>query len=213
MYTNEHRSAIAVSFSSGPGPHCSDEGPLDELPWDTSRIQLEDRSTLPALQRFIVTRYNYDPGYGNGRFDVVEMLCQYSVSLVVLSLERVPIRTNELCSMLLHSSKLTDLALLYCGKLSLDDVFKFLTVPSGTPEIICPVLQRLRLDHSDIPNVQPFVEMVSSRWQYAKIKGMGLSLSGYVQKKGFFVSDGQRQQVEHCISEGLDYDMRWLLGQ
>ena len=214
VHTNESRSATAVSLLEV--LHKLDRGPLysagtdndlrntvpSRVPWEIVRSQFEECSTLPTLRRLSVE--GYYPCFADVTCDIAELICRCRVSLVTLSLEDVVISENELCSVLLHSFRLTDLRLSPCDW---DGVFEFLSAPPDTSLIICPMLQRLELNDLLLFDFQPFVNMVVSRWQYASDKGIGLSLSGDVRLLRPYLTDVQTQELDRCIAEGLDYEL------
>ena len=91
----------------------------------------------------------------------------------------VDISTIELCSVLLHSFKLKQLQLTGCDFINLTDIYNLLRVRPDTTEVTCPALQVFQISWmhtTEGEGARLFMDMVVSRWGYAKIKGMSLSV-------------------------------------
>ena len=83
-----------------------------------------------------------------------------------------------------------------------DELNRPVDVPHDTSRIVCPVLQTLRVDKAHGFNRRLFVDMVVSRWRYAKSNGMGLSVSVLYNLTYDFTKE-QREELESCSAEGL----------
>ena len=233
-YTNHCHSATAVSllplpvrvqsvlpvfYRSGLEPleeTTDDNEPTENIgvirvPWEIVRKQFEERSNLPSLNHLSIEGGWHMGDYPENIFNIPDLICRCIISPVTLSLVTVDINTSELCSVLQSCFRLTDLVLVMADftNVDLSSLFKFLDVPHDASQIVCPVLQVLRLDEARDFNRRLFVDMVISRWRFAKSKGMGFSVSlRYTLARDF--TDGQKKELEGFAAEGLDvelYDM------
>ena len=99
--------------------------------------------------------------------------------------------------------------------MNLDDIFGFLKMVRNTSEAICPALQEIKfscMQPTRSGNVQPFVDMIVSRWGYAKSKGSNFSVVEELIDFDTYLTCGQRQELQRCILEGLHYQRRDSIG-
>ena len=216
-YANKGRSATAITLPLVPGD--SHEETLDAArihenpgsarsPRNIKHTQVE-KPTLPASQLRRLNIIGSNSSSMRRKISIAYIIDRYGVSLEMLGLYFMDIGNIELCSVLRQSVRLTHLQLQSCERLRLEDIFDFLTVPHDASEIMCPALQRLHLASRSYTSesVQPFVDMVVSRWRYMRIKGLNFSLIERVDGLRSSLTPGQMQELERCISEGLDYTM------
>ena len=223
--TNECRTAVAVIFypvpirdlsytpmlvrrlNSDSPDDTTDEYVVDvyeRQPWEIEREQFEEHSTLPALHHLSIEGSWHRVGFSGDSVNIENLICRCRISPVTLSLVRVHMNTRELCSVLQRCFRLTDLELVMAQftDIDLSIIFDFLDVPHDTSRIVCPVLQTLRVDKGESFNRRLFVNMVVSRWRYAKSNGMGLSVS-VLYNLTYDFTEGQREELESCSAEGL----------
>ena len=226
-YTNEHHSVSAVAFramsggqyeelSGGTSSSNYTGGILDgaHLSLSVGQIHRENPNLFPSNLRHLYV-FRYDDDYQRTRFSMADLICRSEASLEALILCRVNISTNDLRSVLRHSTRLKELRLSCCSSLDVNGIFDFLEIHPDTLEVICPALRVFEICASHLKkaeDVQPFMGMTVSRWEYAKSKESNLSLIEQLNGLDTYLTCGQRQDLQRCILEGLHYQHRNSIG-
>ena len=161
-------------------------------------------SSLRCLEIFRSDYY-----YGQGKFDFADLICRSTASIEILNLFGVNISTIELCSVLLHSSKLKVLGLASCYMVDKREIYNLLRIHSDPMGVACPALQVLEISGvttlENESDGRPFLNMIVSRWKYAKSIGISLSIDADHNLR-FHLSSEQRQELRNCVLEGLHYE-------
>ena len=225
-YTNECHGVTAVSLQTVPrnmyerlscatGTNNDSNENLDDMNLSRYAGRTGHESDLfpSSLQSLDVIRYDFESE--KGTFNFADLICRSTVSIEVLILSYVDISTIELRSVLLHSFKLKELLLTGCDYIDVADLYNLLRVQSNTTEVTCPALEVFQIcgiRTSEGEDARPFMEMVVSRWGYAKSKGMSLSVIEQSYEFCDTLSSDQKRELQKCISEGLHYRRGYLTG-
>ena len=176
--------------------------------------------TLPALRSLILSYMGFvdndDKGLG-----ISALLRRSGASLVEMKLVSLCVSFTEMRDALLLSPNLISLKFTSCRFLGLAPFLEFLTPnQAGSSEIACPSLSSIGLQtvsHIDDREMAAMVDMIISRWHLVRRGSESLSISldapnvarlgrGY-PSCGIAQMGAKREELERCVSEGLDLEV------